>query len=283
MKVLVTGANGQLGYDIVKILNLNNIYCTGIDKNNLDLTDEIAVNKFFDEHLFNVIIHCAAYTAVDKAETENSLCYEANVNATKYLTNNAKKQHAKIIYISTDYVFDGTLSLNKMYKETDLVNPVNYYGYTKELGEKIVRDYKNHCILRISWVFGVNGNNFIKTMLNLAKNRDEIGVINDQFGSPTYTVDLAQKIPLLIMGDFRGTYHMTNDGYTTWYEFAKYIFKVIGNDVKLNKITTKDYPTTAKRPNNSQLDKTKFNEKLSLMPRWEDAVNRYLKELEVLK
>jgi dTDP-4-dehydrorhamnose reductase len=231
MKILVTGVNGQLGYELVKELN-NKGYTDilAVDKDEMDITNKDIVNKVIKNYHPDVIFHCAAWTAVDKAEDEKEACYNVNVNGTKYISEAAKEIDAKLIYISTDYVFDGTK--DGLYEIDDEVNPKSVYGMTKYQGEELVRQNNSkHFIARISWVFGVNGNNFIKTMLKLAETRNELTVVADQFGSPTYTVDLAKLLVEMSETEKYGTYHANNEGYCNWAQFAEYIFKVNDKEV----------------------------------------------------
>lgn len=279
MKCLVTGYNGQLGYDIVKELEKNNIEAKGIDILDLDITNRDNVISYVKEYNPDVIFHCAAYTKVDAAEENKELCYNVNVNGTDNLTYAASLVGAKIIYISTDYVFNG--EKESFYQVDDKVDPINYYGKTKYLGEEKVRTYPKHFIVRISWVFGINGGNFVKTMLRLANEKDEINVVSDQYGSPTYTKDLALLLVNVAKTDKYGTYHATNEGVCSWYEFTKYIFKVNDINIKVNPIETKDYKTLAKRPLNSKMDKKKLEENnFDRLPTWQDAIDRYSKELK---
>lgn len=275
MKIFITGVNGQLGYDVKKeFLNrgYDDIFCPSREE--LDITNEEEVAKGILEYRPDVIIHCAAYTAVDKAEEEKDICYDINVNGTSYLVKYASEVGAKFIYISTDYVFDG--NKNDIYQVDDKTCPVNFYGETKWLGEQKTREYVNHIIVRISWVFGINGKNFIKTMLRLAETKKELGVVSDQIGSPTYTEDLSKLLVDMAFSDKTGTYHATNEGYCSWDEFAKYIFEVNDIDMVVNPVLTKDYKTTAKRPLNSRLDKNKLVEDgFEKLPDWKDAVKRY--------
>jgi len=279
IKVLVTGVNGQLGYDVVKQLNQLNIDTKGVDIADFDLTKENEVYEYVREYNPDVIIHCAAYTAVDKAEDNKDLCYDINVNGTKYLANMAKELDAKMVYISTDYVFDG--KGNEAHLESKDKKPINYYGYSKSLGEDIVQEKTNkHYIIRTSWVYGINGNNFVKTMLRLAKTHHELNVVSDQIGAPTYTVHLAKFIIELIQTKKYGTYHGVNKGYCSWAEFADSIFVKSNKLVKVNKIKTVDYPTPAVRPLNSRLSTNySLEQGFSLLPNWEDALDRYLIEL----
>ncbi len=275
MKVLVTGANGQLGYDVIKRLEKSNIENLGIDIDILDLTDQEQVKKFIGEYTPDVVIHCAAYTAVDKAEDEKELCYSVNVLGTRYVAEACKEIDAKMVYISTDYVFDG--EGEKPFDVTDKPNPINYYGQTKYEGELEVQNIlEKYFIVRISWVFGSNGNNFVKTMLRLGKEREEISVVADQIGSPTYTYDLAELLLEMIETYKYGIYHATNEGYCSWYEFACEIFKQTGMDIKVNSINTEDYPTKAMRPKNSRMNKNILNK----LESWESATNHYLKHIK---
>lgn len=280
MKFFVTGVNGQLGFDVVNELKQrgNNDICSPT-RDELDITNEEKTLEVLLAYKPDVVIHCAAYTAVDKAEEERELCYDINVNGTKYLVEGAKRIGAKFVYISTDYVFDGTK--DGIYTEEDKTCPVNYYGETKLLGEELVKGYNNGIVVRISWVFGINGGNFIKTMLRLAETRDEISVVGDQVGSPTYTKDLARLLVDMSLSDKSGVYHATNMEYCSWYEFAKYIFEVNEVDIKVSQVMTKDYKTVAKRPLNSKMSKDKLvRDGFEVMPSWKDAVKRYSKELK---
>ncbi len=285
MNILVTGVNGQLGYDVVRELSKNSITHTGIDKDSLDLTDEQAVYDFFDSHDFTAIIHCAAYTAVDKAQIEKELCYDINVNATKYLKNVALKKNIKIMYISTDYVFDaiGDDFLEIDSKKRNLNNNSNYYGNTKLLGELEIQKHACHFVVRISWVFGTNGCNFIDTMIRLSETKSELGVISDQFGSPTYTYDLSKLLVDMIQTDKFGTYHATNEGITNWNSFAKKIFELTNKEILVNEVSTSEYKTDASRPLNSRLSKQSLIDNgFDLLPNWENALERYLKDKGVL-
>lgn len=280
MKFFITGVNGQLGYDVKReLLERGYTDILAPTRVDLDITNEDAVKKMIREYRPSVIFHCAAYTAVDKAEEEQEKCYQVNVLGTKYLTEAAKEMDAKIIYISTDYVFDGTKE--GIYQIEDRVNPVNYYGKTKYLGENFIREYDNHIIVRISWVFGINGKNFIRTMLNLAESHKELNVVCDQIGSPTYTKDLAGLLVNMFLSNVKGLYHVTNEGYCSWYEFAEFIFKESRKKVKVHPILTKDYKTIAKRPLNSKLSKESLDDiGMKRLPEWQDAVKRYIRELK---
>ncbi|MDD3453502.1 MAG: dTDP-4-dehydrorhamnose reductase [Bacilli bacterium] len=282
-RYLVTGYNGQLGFDIVKELNNQGIYdILALDINDMDITDARIVNKIFEEYQPEYVLHCAAYTNVDQAEDVKDLCYKINVTGTKNIVEASRRINAKLTYISTDYVFDG--KKEGLYETSDEINPLSVYGKTKYLGEQEVRKYDNHFIVRISWVFGINGKNFVKTMLNLAETKDELNIVSDQIGSPTYTVDLAKLLVKMQNTEKYGTYHATNDGFCNWAEFAEYIFKSNNKNVKVNYIPASSYPTKAIRPNNSKLSKQSLlDNDFDLLPDWHDAVDRYNKELEKVK
>ncbi len=279
VKVLVTGANGQLGYDMLKKLNEVGIETIASTREDFDLTDYDSTNAYIKSCKPDIIIHCAAYTAVDKAEDEKEKCYKVNVEGTRNIALAAKDIDSKVVYISTDYVFDG--KDEAPYKEDESTNPVNYYGYTKAQGEKIIQDLlEKYYIVRTSWVFGANGNNFVKTMLRLSESRDELSVVSDQIGSPTYTKDLADFIFDLIQTDNYGIYHGVNEGYCNWSEFAEEIFSIAGKKVKVHPIKSIEYPTKASRPYNSRLSKKRMDSAgLKRLPDWKDALNRFLSEI----
>lgn len=280
MKVLVTGVKGQLGYDVMKVLNQRKIDCLGADIQDFDITDSDAVYNFINNYYPDVVVHCSAYTAVDKAEDNLELCKDVNGNGPRNIAKACKKIDAKMVYISTDYVFPGMG--DKAYEVDDPTGPLSVYGQTKLDGEKAVREVlHNHFIVRISWVFGKNGNNFIKTMLRLGKEHDTVNVVCDQIGSPTYTADLAVLLCNMIETEKYGTYHATNEGYCSWAEFAEEIFKQAEYTTKVNFITTDQYPTKAKRPSNSRMSKCKLSENgFSLLPPWQDALRRFLVEIK---
>lgn len=280
MKVLVTGVGGQLGYDVIKELKKRNIDCIGADRAEFDITDFGAAHKFITNYMPDAVIHCSAYTAVDKAEDEPELCHLVNAVGTENIAKICKEIDAKMIYISTDYVFDGTK--DGFYEVDDTPNPINVYGKTKLEGEIAVqKTLEKYFIVRISWVFGVNGNNFVKTMLRLGKERSELNVVADQIGSPTYTADLAPLLVDMVQTDKYGIYHATNEGECTWAEFAEEIFKVAGIDVKVNRITTAEYPTKAKRPVNSRMSKGKLVEcEIGKLRSWKVAVRSYIECLK---
>lgn len=285
-KYLVTGITGQLGFDIVRELHARgeyNIYAPTAAE--LDITDAELVKKTIEKYHPDVIFHCAAYTAVDKAEQAKEICEKVNVEGTKNIAAAAKAVDAKVLYMSSDYVFDGTK--DGLYTEEDQPNPKSVYGQTKFDGEEAVRQNQKHFITRISWVFGINGNNFIKTMLKLADTHNELTVVNDQVGSPTYTVDLAKLLVEMSFTEKYGTYNVNNEGFCSWAEFAQYIMKVGGKKTTIKPVTTEEYydgkdmSTIAYRPKNSKLDKSKLAANgFELLPSWQDATNRYYKELE---
>lgn len=283
MRVLVTGVNGQLGYDVVRRFNSLGIECLGVGRKEFDLTNETQTIDFIKNYNPDVVVHCAAYTAVDKAEDEKNLCYKVNVLGTRYIAKACTEVGAKLVYISTDYVFDG--KGETPFEVDDEPNSINYYGQTKYEGELEVKKLiDKHFIIRISWVFGINGNNFVKTMLRLGKERDKLSVVADQIGSPTYTYDLAELISDIVSTEKYGTYHATNEGFCSWYEFANEIFKISGLNVEVTPIKTEDYPTKAVRPKNSRLSKKKLElEDFDRLPNWKDALKRYLEELDADK
>ncbi|MGY4110341.1 dTDP-4-dehydrorhamnose reductase [Aeribacillus pallidus] len=253
MKVLVTGAKGQLGTDLVLLLSDRGYEVYGYGKEELDITNFDQVKRVIREIHPDVVIHAAAYTKVDLAESKPDQAFLINSYGTRNVAVVSEAVGAKLVYISTDYVFDGTTTTP--YNEFASTNPQNVYGKSKLAGEQFVRDlHSKFFIVRTSWVFGKHGNNFVKTMLKLAKERDELMVVNDQVGCPTYTVDLANCILDLIQTEKYGIYHVSNTGQCSWYEFAKAIFEEAGVNVKVNPCTTKDYPRPAPRPSYSVFD-----------------------------
>jgi dTDP-4-dehydrorhamnose reductase len=276
MKILVTGYTGQLGYDVVREGLERGFKMIGVGSNELDVTDEQRACHFVKEINPDAIIHCAAYTAVDKAEDDKENCWNVNVNGTRYLANAAKEVNAKFMYISTDYVFDGLGEVP--FFETDNPNPVGYYGLTKFEGEKAIQSLLlEWYIVRISWVFGLNGNNFVKTMLRLAENRNELNVVGDQVGSPTNTFDLSRLLLDMIQTDRYGIYHATNEGFCSWAEFAEETFRLVEKKVKVNSIATEEYPTRAVRPKNSRMSKQKLIDNgFNPLPSWQDSLKQYL-------
>ena len=281
MKYLVTGYKGQLGYDVVRELKKrgiidSNIYPVDIEQ--MDITDKESVMKLVTQIEPDVIFHNAAWTNVDGAEDMKEACEKVNFLGTKNLVEAAARVGAKIVYISTDYVFDGTK--DGMYEIDDQANPLSVYGKTKYMGEEVVRSYPKHYIVRISWVFGINGRNFIRTMLKLSKTKQELSVVSDQIGSPTYTVDLARLLVDMVGTDKYGTYHANNEGFCSWAEFARYIFDSSNIDMIVHDIKTCEYPQKATRPLNSKLSKKSLDDNgFKRLPQWMDAVDRYKEEL----
>ena len=276
MKILVTGANGQLGHDVVKELEKRGHIAIGVDVEEMDITDGNAVRDFIEKSSVDTVIHCAAYTAVDAAEDNKELCMAVNVEGTKNIARVCKDLDINMMYISTDYVFDG--QGNKPWQPDHTCHPINVYGESKYQGELAVKELlDNFFIVRISWVFGENGNNFVKTMLRLAESKNELNVVNDQVGSPTYTADLAILLSDMVETEKYGVYHVTNEGLCTWFDFAEEIFRQANIDIKVNPITSYAFLTKAKRPHNSRMDKSKLTaEGFNLLPAWQDAVRRYL-------
>lgn len=280
MKVLVTGVKGQLGYDVVNELTKRGHVAIGTDIEEMDITDAKSVETVIKESEPDAVIHCAAYTAVDAAEDNVELCRKINAEGTQNIANVCKELDIKMTYISTDYVFDG--QGERAWEPEDERMPLNVYGQTKYEGELAVQNtLEKYFIVRIAWVFGVNGKNFIKTMLNLGKTRDSLTVVNDQFGSPTYTYDLAKLLVDMVETDKYGIYHATNEGICNWYEFACEIFKQAGMNVKVSPVSAAEYPAKAKRPSNSRMSKEKLTENgFEKLPTWQDALSRYLKEID---
>lgn len=283
MRVLVTGAKGQLGSDLLCELSKRNIESVGIDIDDLDITDADATKRVIENINNNAkidaIIHCAAYTAVDAAEDNESLVTKINAEGTKNIAEVAKTLDVAMMYISTDYVFDG--EGERPWKPDDKRAPLNVYGMAKYKGELYVEELlKKYFIVRISWVFGLHGNNFIKTMIRLGKERGAVSVVNDQIGSPTYTPDLSRLLVDMIVSDKYGRYHATNEGLCSWYDFAVEIFKQAKLDVAVTPVSSDAFPVKAKRPHNSRMDKSKLTENgFELLPPWQDALRRYLLEL----
>lgn len=287
MKYLITGASGQLGYDMKRELLSHGVVESDIATpraTEMDIADAQAVENYVENFQPTVIIHCAAYTDVDGAESDAETCRKVNVDGTENLVAAAQKVDAKIIYISTDYVFDGENP--EPYETIDLANPQSVYGQTKYKGELAVQKYPKHFIVRTAWVFGINGRNFVKTMLKVANGRTEVSVVDDQIGSPTYTVDLAKFLVDLSESDKYGTYHATNEGFCSWAEFTEEIYRAAGIDTKVKKVSTDEYVaiagrSQAKRPHYSKLSKACIeNNGFRRLPSWQDATKRYIAELK---
>lgn len=282
MKVLVTGVKGQLGHDIVKVCQEEGIEAIGVDIEEMDITEATQVRKVIVVAKVDAVIHCSAYTAVDQAEDDIATCNKVNAEGTRNIAIVCRELDIKMMYFSTDYVFDG--QGEKPWRPTDQPAPLNVYGQSKYLGEEAIRDLVDkHFILRISWVFGINGSNFVKTMIKLGQEREELNVVCDQFGSPTYTYDLAKLVVTMIQSDRYGTYHVSNEGETSWYEFACEIFKLAKIEIKVNPVTSAEFVTKAKRPYNSRMDKSLLDENgFYRLPQWQDALSRYLVEIDNL-
>ena len=287
MKYLITGVSGQLGYDVKR-----DLLGRGVSENDIssprtaemDITDRQAVENYVENFRPDVIIHCAAYTNVDGAESDPEVCQKVNVEGTKHLVEAAKQVNAKLIYISTDYVFNGESS--EPYEVESQADPQSVYGATKYEGELAVQSYFKHFIVRISWVFGINGHNFVKTMIKVSKGREVVSVVDDQIGSPTYTVDLAKFLIDLSKSDKYGTYHATNEGFCSWADFTEEIYRLSGITTKVNHVSTDEYikiagRPQAKRPHYSKLSKKVLEENgFTRLPSWQDATRRYIAELE---
>ena len=279
MRVLVTGYAGQLGWDTVRQLEARGIECRGVDMQDFDLTDGQAVKNYVQEFRPSVIVHCAAYTGVDKAESQPEICAAVNGMGTVNVVRAALSVGAKLVFISTDYVFPGTG--DKPYQVDDPYGPQNVYGMSKVQGEDAVRSLMTrYFILRTSWVYGKNGHNFVRTMLRLGAEKKELRVVSDQVGSPTYAVDLARVICDMIPTEKYGIYHVRNEGYLSWCEFAQMIMDKTGLSCKVIPVPSSEYPTPARRPLNSRLDGSKLAESgFEPMPTVENALDRYLREL----
>lgn len=276
MRILVTGVKGQLGHDVMNELAKRGHTGIGVDVEEMDITDAKKVNEVIRASEVEAVIHCAAYTAVDAAEDQVELCRKINAEGTENIAKVCKELDIKMMYISTDYVFDGEGT--RPWEPDDERHPLNVYGLTKYEGELAVEKHLDKFFtIRIAWVFGVNGKNFIKTMLKLSETHDELNVVDDQIGSPTYTYDLAVLLVDMIETEKYGRYHATNEGLCSWYEFACEIFRQAGRDVKVDPVSSDEFPTKAKRPHNSRMDKSKLTENgFTPLPAWQDALKRYL-------
>lgn len=281
MKILVTGAKGQLGHDVVNEMEKRGLVPVGVDLEEMDITDKAACDKVITEAGVDAVIHCAAYTAVDAAEDNVDLCRRINGDGTRNVAEVCKKLGIKMMYISTDYVFNGQGT--RPWEPDDEREPLNVYGQTKYEGELAVEELvEKFFTVRIAWVFGVNGKNFIKTMLRIGREKGAATVVDDQIGSPTYTYDLARLLVDMIQTEKYGRYHATNEGLCSWYEFACEIFRQAGMDhVVVTPVPSSQYPASkAKRPMNSRISKDKLEENgFERLPSWQDAVARYLNEI----
>lgn len=275
MKIIVTGGSGQLGWDVCRELERRSMSVLAPTSAEMNVSDRSAVMRCIEAEAPDAVIHCAAYTKVDAAEDEPERCWAVNAEGTENIAVVCQKTGAKMLYISTDYVFPGTGE--RFYAADDPVGPVNVYGRSKLAGELAVQSMlEKFFIVRISWVFGKNGNNFVKTMLRLAETRTELNVVCDQTGSPTYTADLAPLLCDMVQTERYGIYHAANEGICTWAEFAQEIFALSGKNVTVHPVLSEKYPMRAIRPRNSRLSKQSLTaEGFSLLPSWQDALKRY--------
>lgn len=283
LRVLVTGIGGQLGYDVVKELSRRGLEPVGVGREEMDITDAATVERVITEAKVQAVIHCAAYNAVDKAEDDVENCRKGNVDGARNIATVCKKLDLKMLYVSTDYVFDG--SGIRAWTPEDVPNPLGVYGKSKYDAEQAVQGLlSKFFIVRISWAFGINGNNFVKTMLRLSESRDCLAVVNDQIGSPTFTEDLAVLLVDMIQTEKYGIYHATNEGECSWYEFAREIFRMAGKMMTIKPVTTAEYGAKAPRPLNSRLSKDKLVENgFKRLPHWQSALERYLTQLGEMK
>lgn len=280
MRVLVTGVKGQLGYDVVNELKKRGMEAIGVDIEEMDITDAASVNQVIRAAAPDAVIHCAAYTAVDAAEENEAVCRRVNADGPRNIAKVCRDLDIKMLYISTDYVFEGRGE--QSWEPEDKPAPRSVYGQTKYEGELAVQELLDrYFIVRIAWAFGRNGKNFVKTMLRLAETHDTITVVNDQFGSPTYTYDLARLLVDMIQTEKYGVYHATNEGFCSWYDFACAIFREAGIEVNVVPVTSAEYGAKANRPMNSRMSKEKLTENgFERLPSWEDALKRYVQELK---
>lgn len=280
MKVLVTGAKGQLGTDLMNELARQGLEGIGVDVEEMDITDADACRRVISQAKVDAVIHCAAYTAVDAAEDQVELCRKINGEGTRNVAVACREAGVKLMYISTDYVFDGKGT--RPWEPDDKRAPLNVYGQTKYEGEIAIEELVDrYFIIRIAWVFGVAGKNFIKTMLRLGREKGAVSVVDDQVGSPTYTYDLARLLTDMIQTDRYGRYHATNEGECSWYEFAREIFRQAGMDeVKVTPVSSEAFAAKAKRPANSRMSKEKLTENgFKRLPDWQDALKRFLRAI----
>lgn len=277
--IIVTGAKGQLGGDVCSALKKRGIPFEGIDKDELDITDEAAVKEYFSKKEADCLIHCAAYVAVDKAEDERELCFFINEKGTENLALSCKKHNIKMLYVSTDYVFSG--EGDTPFEPEDKKAPLSAYGMSKLKGEQaVINNLDRYFIVRTSWVFGEKNTNFIATMLKLSLTRDEINVVADQIGSPTYSKDLAELLCEMALSEKYGIYHATNEGFCSWYDLAEKTFETANKATTVKPVTSEEYPTKAIRPKNSRLSKNCLTAAgFERLPSWENAVERYLKNI----
>lgn len=283
MRILVTGSSGQLGHDVVEEIKSRDLSVFAADRNDLDVTDHTAVATYLDACRPDAVIHCAAYTAVDAAESEKTACRLVNTEAAGNIAEVCGKLGIKMLYVSTDYVFDG--SGTEPFETDHETGPLNVYGITKRDGEELVKQLcPKHFIVRTSWVFGNYGRNFVKTILRLADTRDKISVVSDQIGSPTYTRDLAKLLTDMVQTEKYGTYHATNEEYCSFYEFAKEIVGSAGKSLEIVPTTTEEYGAAADRPHNSRLSKQSLTDAgFERLPTWQNALARFIKEEEKIE
>lgn len=279
MKVLVTGYTGQLGFDVIRELKARNIECIGTTRNEFSLTDTEKMQAFVKAYKPDAVIHCAAYMNVNEAEDNKDLCMLVNYSSTKELAKICKEIDAKMIYISTDYVFAG--SGEGFYEINNDKEPQNVYGKSKLKGELAIQKILDkYFIIRTSWLFGINGNNFIKYVLSEQKKGNKLRIVNDQIGSPTYTVDLAKLLCDMALSDKYGVYHATNEGICSWYDFACEIFKQADIKINVKPVSSTAFPTKAIRPHNSRMSKKCLDEAgFNRLPTWQNALTKYLKEI----
>ncbi len=285
MKVLVTGVKGQLGHDMMNELEKRGYTGIGVDVEEMDITDADACRRVITESGVEQVVHCAAWTAVDAAEDNEEACRRVNALGTENIARVCGELHLPMIYLSTDYVFDGQ-GTHPWEPDDEVTKPLNVYGQTKYEGELAIEKYvKDYYIVRIAWVFGVNGKNFIKTMLNLGRTHDTLTVVDDQIGTPTYTYDLSRLLVDMLERKEYGKYHVTNEGgYISWYDFAVEIFRQAGIEVDVQPVGSDQYPAKAKRPFNSRMEKKKLDEHgFDRLPTWQDALSRYLEALKALE
>lgn len=279
MKILITGAKGQLGKDIIKVLKKKGHSFSPIDLPEIDITNETQIHNYILHDKPEIVLHCAAFTAVDAAEDDAETCRKVNALGTGYIAKACKVLDIPMVYISTDYVFNGQGTTP--WKPEDIPAPLSVYGKTKYEGECLIKNsLEKYFIIRTSWVFGLGGNNFVKTMLKLSESHKEVNVVNDQIGSPTYTADLAELVVKMAESNKYGIYHASNSGFCSWYEFALEIFKLAGKRIQVNPVTSQAFKSKAKRPENSRMDQEKLEQQgFGKMPAWQDALQRFLKEL----
>lgn len=279
MKILVTGATGQLGHDVAEELAKRGHEPIGVGSADMDITSEEQVRKIFDRVRPEAVVHCAAYTAVDRAEDEPELCRRINAEGTRRIARFCREYGCKLLYISTEYVFEG--EGERPWEPDDTPNPLNVYGQSKYEGEQAVQEcLDKYFIVRISWVFGLHGGNFVRTMLRLGRERGAVKVVDDQIGSPTYTRDLSILLADMAESEKYGIYHASNEGFCSWYEFAAEIFRKAGLRVDVTPVDSGSFPTKARRPHNSRMNKDKIiKNRFNKLPPWQDALGRYLREL----